>query len=65
MTDALDSRGFKFDGTKICLSFESCKYFPQFLLIYQQKRTKKVETFGVLAENAYFCNANRKFFNQL
>ena len=65
MTDALDSRGFKFDGTKICLSFESCKYFPQFLLIYQQKTTKKVETFGVLAENSYFCSANRKFFNQL
>ena len=29
-----------------------CFYFPQFLLIYQQKQTKKVETFGVLAENA-------------
>ena len=42
-----------------------CFYFPQFLLIYQQKQTKKVETFGVLAENAYFCSANRKSFNQL
>ena len=41
---------------KICLSFESCKYFLQFLLIYQQKQTKNVETFGVLAENAYFCD---------
>jgi hypothetical protein len=55
MTDAPDNRCLKFDDTKICLSFESCKYFPQFLLNYQQKPTKKVETFGVLVENAYFC----------
>ena len=55
MTDAPDCRCLKFDDTKICLSFESCKYFPQFLLIYQQKRTKKVETFGVLAEKSYLC----------